>query len=704
MRRQRKRILFSTKLFFHRVSPRLTIHRKLREAMLLAARMLLITLLLLALARLTLTGIGNILGLGGNQAAIVIIDNSASMAGSVKEAKGLKFKTAIEGARTLLANMEEGAKAGIVMLVPDPGAGQQGSMTTKRQLLLDYLDKLRGTEATGDPVRSLLRAMSLLKEAAPSGGGSIHVFTDLQESEWKSQRMTAMTVRENVRVFFHRIPTAPAKLPNVCLTSARISSRRILPRQPYFVEVLLRNDGDRDVEITVNRNDSEHAIPDGKKVTIDAGSKKRVRLGFRSQAPGHHWTRVWIEGDGFKGDNRALVSYICEPKGSIYLVGDEKAGEFGLLPLAFSPHGDGRYTSLVPSFCTLEQLQGRIEQKKPMLVVLKWSDARSLDDKNDALLKKYTEEGGHLFVLPAVAGGAPSGDPPAWLGAATGNLAVLKEAAPLQVPNDMSEFWSDLRGPGGRVRFGGTFVKRCYPLSLKTDSGYDPLLSAGNERVVMAIRKLGRGQVTVSGIAFAGRRTGVAEWSTIPRKKAFPVMVQPIALGAVSSLASESVSLVAGNAPRALSGTEDQLNITTLVGDQVDWSGSRDQVPILVRGGAYVVRMGQREMCLSVIPSDAEGSEAFIKGSKVTAMGEIPHEVRDLSDGENFRDELESSVAGMELYLPLLLLAVAALIVEGLLGSPSPRRTRKAADAKEHEAWLNPETATAAESGGEDVS
>jgi hypothetical protein len=282
-------------------------------------------------------------------------------------------------------------------------------------------------------------------------------------------------------------------------------------------------------------------------------------------------------------------------------------------------------------------------------------------------------------------------------------MKVLTEAAPLVVPDSTSEFWSDLRGPGGRVRFGGAFVKRYYPLSLRAEAKYDPLLRPGDGRVLLAIRKLGQGQITVSGIAFAGRRKGAREWSTLPRKKAFLVMAQPMALGAVSGMVNESVSIVAGAAPRSLRGKGDQVKITTLVGDQVDWSGTRDQVPKLVRGGAYTVRMGERETCLSVIPSDTEGGKAFIEGSVVSAMGKIPHEVRDLSNEENFRDELESSIAGMELYLPLLLLAVALLAVEGLLGSPSLRRKKKLSD-EEQEAWEKPHPVMTVESGKEGVS
>ena len=93
---------------------------------------------------------------------------------------------------------------------------------------------------------------------------------------------------------------------------------------------------------------------------------------------GRHWIRVWIEGDGFEGDNRIFVPYICEQKGDIYFVGDRAAGSFGLLPLALSPSGDGSLTSLVPSFLPLDTIKTRLQQKTPMLVVLTWADASSL--------------------------------------------------------------------------------------------------------------------------------------------------------------------------------------------------------------------------------------------------------------------------------------------------------------------------------------
>lgn len=702
MRRRRRRIIFSTKMFFDRVHPRLTAQRKLREWLLLAARMLMIALMLLALARLVATGIGAGLGWGGRPVVVAVIDNSGSMAGRVRGGEDTKLKTAVDGARALLANMQDGAEAAIVSLVADPRAAARGAMTSDRKVLLDFLDTIEVTAAAGDPARAIRQAVAMLKEASPAGGGAVHVFTDLQESDWRAQHLNPEDVGNNVRVVFHRVPTASTDLPNVAVVQASISSRRILPRQPYFVELRLRNDGDKDVEIRANIQEQDQVVADTTKVTIAAGAQERVRMGFRAQSPGVHWIRTWIEGDGFAGDNRVALSYLCEPTGEIIFVGGRQAADFGVLPLAFSPDGDGRYTSLVPDFCGLSELQERLENREPMLVVLKWSDAGALDGTTADRLEEYVLQGGNLLVLPAVAGEEPSGNPPAWIGAGVEKVQVLPEAAPLVVLDGASEFWADLRGPDGRVRLGEAYVRRYHPLSLHDDAGYEPLLDVGDGQTLFAVRRLGDGQITVSGVAFAGTREGIPEWNTLPSRRGFVVMVQPIALGAFSSLAMRNMSIVAGSAPRSLPGDEDdEVQIITLVGDPVDWSGPRDQAPVLVREGAYLVRAGERQMCLSVVPSETAGNHAFIAGSEVAAMGGISHTIRDLSDGSDLRDEIERFIAGMELYVPLLLLAIAALMAEGLIGSPSPRRGARPGDGKENpnrgEPRLSPAPQTAQE-------
>lgn len=696
MRRQRKTVMFSTRMFFDSMQPRLSFHRKFREPLLLAARTLLLLFLLLALARLAIPKMGSILGLGGEQAVVIVIDNSSSMIGLVEGSDRTKLSVAQEGARTLLKNMDPDGKASIVLLVPEVAADRFGGMTSDRDSMLSFLESIQPTEATGDAAKAMLRATALLKDASSGGGGSLHVFTDLQEAEWKIPVLAADDMDEVPEIFVHRVPTAEATLPNICLLRASVSSRRILPNQPYALEVLLRNDSDSDFEVRVHHKGSENSVAEVTNVEVAAGSQKIVKLPLMPKTSGRHWIRVWIEGDGFEGDNRIFVPYICEQKGDIYFVGDPAERSFGLLPLALSPGGDGSLTSLVPSFLPLDTIKTRLQQKMPMLVVLTWADASSLDEDTSALLDEYTQRGGNLLVLPAVDARESTGQAPAWLGAKLEPLKSEPVSVPLRVANESSPFWSDIRGLDGRVRIGTAFVKQYFPISLAQDAGYAALLGANEDPALLAIRKHGKGQIVVSGMAFGP--TGA--WSTLPRQgHVFLVMAQPIALGAVANLSNERVSIVAGQSPRLLPGEGNEMSIATLLGDQVDWSGSKDQSPVLVRGGAYIVTMGQKETCLTVLPSELEGHSGFVEGSEIGALEGIPHGVRTLSNEDDFRDELEKSLAGIGFYLPFLLLAIAFLMVEGVLGAPAKKWKDKAKGNTDKKPW-SPQT----ESGEEMIS
>ena len=85
-------------------------------------------------------------------------------------------------------------------------------------------------------------------------------------------------------------------------------------------------------------------------------------------------------------------------------------------------------------------------------------------------------------------------------------------------------------------------------------------------------------------------------------------------------------------------------------------------------------------------------------------MRGIPHAVRDLYDEKDFRDEVASFIGGMNLYVPLLLLAIAALMAEGLIGSPSLRRGARPADGKEYQSREAPGKAPAPKALQEKVS
>jgi hypothetical protein len=666
MRRRRKKLVFSTLLFFHRVDPRLSARRKLRELLLLACRVLLVALVLLALARLTLHSSAGLLGLYGTQAVVVVVDNSASMSGATAGAAGkTRLQVAVEGARALLTHLDQGARAAVVLLVPDPAAGlDELGMTADTDALARALDRVGPTEGSGDVARALARAQTLLGSASPGGAGAIHILTDLQETEWGRQVVDERGVDDNVQMVFHRVPAAPAEGPNVAVVQAELIGRRILPRQPYPLHVVLRNDGPGSAKVRLNSEDDQRKTT-AQVVEMDAGKEKTLTLLVQPESPGYHWVKVWIEGDRFAGDNRAAVGYQCESKATVLLAGE--AADYGVLPVALSPFGDGRFTSLVLHHARAEDLRGQLDKDRPTLVVLTWDGLAKLGSAE--WLRDFIERGGNLAVLPAVAGPGGPFSGPDWLGASAGARQLAGKGALLRPIDSTAAFWSGLRDADGRLRLGPVQATQLCPLTLTKDRGYAPLLGLGPAQVVLVAGRLGKGQVVLSGFAFD------KAWTTLPEQKAVVVLAQTMALGGRSP---EPVgrSLVAGTAPDSLPGKGDDVQIVSLVGDPFEWSGPRSRLPVFPRSGAYSVRAGDESFCLSVRGSDREGSTRYIESAVVPALGRVPHRVRALTEGD-LEEALAASRTGVSLYLPLLGLAVLGLVAESFLGAPPRRKVRE---------------------------
>ncbi len=693
LRRRRKKQIFSTLMFFHRVDPRLSSRRKLRELLLLACRVLLIALFLLTLARLTLHATGGLLGLHGQPAVIVIIDNSASMTAAAAGNSQTKLHLAIESARTLLDHLDSSSEAGVVLLVPDFLTGlDDAGITTDHAALAKTLDRVQATEASGNPTLALTRALNLIQSAQSGGIGSIHVFTDLQETEWARSTPAAWSqdVSDNVSVVFHRIPSAPVEGANVAIVQAELIGRRILPRQPADIHVLLRNDGAVPAPVLLNSEDDQHKTH-SEPVSLDPAQERQVQLLVHPESPGYHWVKIWIEGDNFAGDNRAVVGYLCENKASVVLAGH--AADYGVLPFALSPYEDGRFSSLQLVYKPVDELRAHIEREKPVLAVLTWEDLARLAslprERGENWLAEFVKKGGNLAVLPRPTGsplppgegaGVRAADAPAWLGARITAKESLAKDVRVDVIDKAASFWSSLRNAEGRLSLGQVFARQYQPLKFDKDAGYANLLGVlaassplGGEggvrgdKILLAVKNLGKGQVIVSGLAFD------PQWSTLPRQKSIVVMAQAMALGGRTREASGLY--VAAGAPVALPAREgdDAVHIVSLVGDPLDWTGVRSGVPVFPRSGAYSVQLGQEAFCLSVRSADQEGIRRFIESGTVPAVGSMPHTIHTLEETD-LTQALAAARAGLPLYLPFLLLAMLALVTESLLGVPPAKK------------------------------
>jgi len=670
LKQKKRTLVFSTLMFFHRTDPKLNSHRKIRQWLLLLMRILLIAFILLALSRPEFV---TSMGLGGKISVVAIVDNSASMSElSSYDNNKSKLECATEGARKLLLALESSADAAVVLSVDEPAIPAADSLTSDTELLLDSLGKIRPTAATGNAGHALALAFEILR-ASPTGGGAVHIFSDLQHSEWAQRLAPSPVVGGSITVYFHKVESETRDEANVAIAAVQFPEEKVLPKHPYTVGLVLQNNSDIVANVRVNSIDNQ-GQRNTENVIIERGRARTVEVETKPDESGYHWIKAWVEGDGFSGDNEAGIGIFCEETATVLFGGTPD--EFGVLPVALSPSGQGQFTGMVVKLSLPGQLSQTAVKEKPILIVTTWTGMQLMKE-NSVWLREYIEKGGNLLVVPSVRPGraAFSGQLPDWLGAGIKSREVYARGAGLEVLTEETTFWSRIREATANSKLESVSAYAFHPLALSAE--FTPLLGVDFQKVVIAHRKLSKGNIYVSGTAFTSR------WNTLPSSGLLVVIAQRMAVAGSSSGQEGVLSLVAGERPRGINAQGGEVEVLSLVGDSMDFKGKEQEIPAFPRAGVYLVTAGDNKYCISVRASEKEGLEKFIEGSEVPAMGQIAHQILPYDEAVDFEQYHKGQARSVELFLFLLLLATLALLAEGWLGAP---RLSKAREEKTPEA------------------
>ena len=680
LKRKQQRTVFSTLMFFQRVDPRLSSRRRLREWLLLAARVALIALVMLALARPLVSLPGSIPGLTGHAAVVLLVDNSASMRGDAAGVRRSKLDVALTAARAMAMAMPARAPIAVALTVADAKVGVDATVTADRDRVLEQLAAIRPTDAVGAATGALVAAMRLAAQGGRTGG-VVHVFSDLQSAEWSQAAAEREATPPSVRLVFHRIATEPAKT-DVAFTTAAIRTPRPLASQPVLFRMELANNGAERALVQLHSvDDAGHSTT--RAVDLAAGSREVVDLTLAPNAAGMHWVRCWMDGDGFAGNNEAAAAYLAAEQAGVCFLGD--LSRYGTLPVAVAPTSDAATTALVAEVVPADGLAKALA-RQPIAVIATWSMLVEQSD-GGAALEAYVTGGGRLLVVPdadAREGDAIAGRLPAWIGATSGPVtrAVLPDAAitlagpsePGITPTNTGlPFWSRLR-TGGTLAWSPVRVRRVAPLEVAKPEEVVATLDDG--RPILVHRLLGRGAITTSGIAFDGR------WTTLASAPHVIVLVHTMLVGADDE-GTAGIEIEAGEAPStpgaAAAGT---LSIIPAVGDVAAWSGRPADLPAIPRASAGLVRADggtdgsddktRQQWTLAVRGSAAEGVAGFLDGDRVPAAGSLEHVVTPLSAADPTTSGRQLTGGTADLFAPVLLLAFVALMAEGLLGAARP--------------------------------
>jgi hypothetical protein len=652
---------FPTLMFFHRLDPKLNARRRLREWLILLLRTLLILFLLLALARPVWLGHGQ----AGGVAVVLLIDNSGSMSGQ-GEGGRTKLKQALDGARDLLAELRGTDSAGIVLLVPDPAAPLPPGLTPDKAALKLALDGIAETEAGGSVAAALDRAMRML-EGGSASIREIQVFTDLQQEKWGQIPLNPPAAPRGFGMVVHRVASPSSALPNVSLARLEMPARPVVAGRRFPVQVRLANADAVKADVRLNWLDDA-----GNRGSVEAAVQRQdetnVTVTLLAANPGLRWVLFSVDGDDFPADNRAAAAFVCVEQQSALFLG--APADFGYLPLALSPGGDGRLSGLAVSFSSFDSFAA---DNRAAFVVLPWNDILQADADASArlgALREFLTNGGTVLVTPPLGGLAAGGTKPDWLAVAPESLQGSSNGLALTVLDKAGAIFDDLRDDKGEVALRNVKVFRFLPLRLSAQAA--PLLGLEDGSVVLAAENVGRGLLLACGLAFD------PAWSTLPLKPAFVALAQGMALNHAD--APESIaSVVAGEPPAGMPAGADTLAVQSLGGSPLDWKGPAGQFTAFPRVGVYAMRAGRETNWVAVRSSEKEGRRKFITGGAVAALGNLPYSVDNMTGSAGARPDFRRQDRSLDLSLPLLLLAFASLALEGWLANPPALKPRPSA-------------------------
>jgi hypothetical protein len=659
LRQKKRRLLFPTLMFFHKTDPKLNSRRKIHQLLLLLMRVLLITFILLALSR---PKFQSSLQMGGKISAVVIIDNSGSMSDIAGDEK-TKLELAVEGAKRLVSLLGDNAGMNIVTLVEDPAVTSGESLTSDTESLLALLDTITPTDATGSAGNALAKAFKIL-QADSARGGVVHVFSDLQQAEWADDALQSESAGKAINVILHRIESPTRRQANVAISSIQFPRQKILAGHPLKFGVVCTNNSSATANIRVNSIDNQDK-KSTQKVVIEPGRSQIVEVAISPDTPGYHWLKTWIEGDGFAADNQAPIGIVCGQTATVLFAGSPS--EFGVLPTAFSPDDYGQLTGMISEFSRSGQIP-EAQDEKPILIVTTWQEIGQNNQASSGL-RQYVEAGGNLLLVTSAIRAGTNVKLPAWLGAGTKSCLSNARRVKVESMTKESGFWSRIREATGTASPENITVFTYYPLELSDE--FTPLLGIDFEKVIFAHREFGGGNIYVSGTAFDPR------WNTLPLSGLIVVMAQSIAVEGTALEEDAMISLVAGESPKGINSGGQQVEVTSLTGDETDLKGQAIDMPVFSKSGVYLVKAGNEEFCVSVRSSPKEGLTQFLKDSKVPAMEKITHSIVDYNPADDLQKYHAGQSRTFELFLPFIILTTLALLAEGWLANPIRARVEK---------------------------
>lgn len=377
--RRYKKVHFSNVSFLQALQLETRKRSKIRQWLILAARILTVVCLVLAFSQPFIPGKNMESKIKGEKAISIFIDNSFSMEAQGND--GQLSEMAIEMAREII-NSSSGTDK--VQLLTQDFEGRHQLFYTKDEAL-QLLDEIKSTSSTHFLSEIIQRQKDLLEKAdAPLKRA--YIISDFQESAIDFQN-----IKDDSGSFFQLLPLVPNNNANLYIDSCWLLSPELAMNAPINMTVRIVNKSnielkDQTLEYEIN---GESKLPVA--YSVSANGSVEVPINFVIRKAGFQSGKIFLNDAEIKFDDDFFFSmYLPEKLNILHIKG---AGCTGYIDKLFTGDTYFNMTNVLGGqvdFSTLNTYH---------FVVL--DEMTEISGGLSAELKKFTDKGGSVFVIPA---------------------------------------------------------------------------------------------------------------------------------------------------------------------------------------------------------------------------------------------------------------------------------------------------------------
>lgn len=667
-RRRLQRIRFPAVRFILLSQKRISRSYRLRHWLLLALRTLAIVLLVLLLANpIFQTGAGLFAG-SGPVSLVVLLDNSLSMKWS---GDGNGFARAKEAANLLFTALNDGDRAA---LVPTGiTARETVRLKSQKDVLARDLDAVEVADGTADWSTALEKAYELLRE--PAVQKEIRIITDMGLTGWDRFSMAALRrVDPSIPVKVIRVGRAERPL-NATIRSVRLGNQGAGVDLPLQIDATLANFGDGEIKDVLAQLSIAGQAREQKLATLPPRGEATVTFQTRVSRSGSQDGQVSIKREGLAGNPVAHFTLEIQDKVRVLVVdGDPQTSlvqsESFFLSRALNPAGEAGSSVLLPTVILADGLSAAPLDAYEVVILC---NVAALPDTAAANLLAFVRRGGGVLIF----GGdkfQPEGYNQKLAGAAPALLRERK-AGPEAGGEKIAKFDGDhpaLQFLSDSILVDSLHSSRVWGYVRATARGR-ALITLANGDPLLAEQKLGDGRVMIF------TTSADRDWTDLPLKTTYLPLIQSLTQYLAGGRRGQLDPGIEVNSPKQIFLPPTLVGKSLKVSDpakqekEVRIDAEKDRAVALVAGneraGIYRVSLPVADAKNGGTPRLYAVNPPFLE-SRLEEIDEtaLQSKLAPVRVEVIAAEALEQGGKRTDLALPLLVLLIAALLLEGWLG------------------------------------